>query len=147
MEFSEEPIPDTLGETSMKRWGLDSPFRRHDQVQQYIEDLVDRKHYPSLCEFNTTVELAEKVGGKWLLTLRKEEEDRDYWYQESFDTVVVASGHYTVPWIPHVEGLREFAAAYPGSVEHTKSYRVAEKYKGKVSLLNTISQHSWLTWQ
>jgi len=53
---------------------------------------------------------------------------------EDFDAVINASGHYTVPYVPHTQGLAEFAAAYPGSVLHSKAYRGRDKYAGKVSI-------------
>ena len=136
MEFSQEPIPDILSTTSIYRHGEDSPFRHHSLIQKYIEDLVNRHGYPELVSFDTTVELARKTSDGWELTLRKEVTGSDdYWYKESFDALVVASGHYIVPYIPPTEGLAEFATAYPGSVEHSKSFRGAEKYKDKVRSL------------
>jgi hypothetical protein len=44
----------------------------------------------------------------------------------------VASGHYTVPFIPKIPGLAEFAKSYLGAVEHSKGFRGPEKYRGKV---------------
>ncbi|KAH7033438.1 uncharacterized protein B0I36DRAFT_203318, partial [Microdochium trichocladiopsis] len=40
-----------------------------------------------------------------------------------YDAVVVASGHYATPYIPDVPGIREFHAAYPDVISHSKSYR------------------------
>ena len=134
MEFSQEPFPEKKSSWSIQRHGVDTPFRHHDSVQQYIEDLVNRDNYQELVEFNTTVERAEKVGqsGGWRLILRKEVDDQDYWWAEDFDAVVDASGHYSVPFVPHIEGLAEYAEANPGHVEHSKSFREPEKYRGKV---------------
>lgn len=119
---------------SIQRHGPTTPFRHHTVVQQYIEGLLDRKGYKDFVECGVTVEKVEKVNGSWKLTLRKAGAERDYWWAEEFDAVVVASGHYTVPHVPYIEGLEEFASAYPGSVEHSKGYRGAEKYRQKVRL-------------
>ena len=129
MEFSREPIPDIKTDLSVQRHGKDTPFRHHSIIQEYIESLADP--FQSLIRYNTTVERIEKSENKWQLTLRTGDNLRDYWSIESFDAVIVASGHYTVPFIPHIDGLAEFAERYPGSVEHTKSFRDAEKYRGK----------------
>ena len=67
-----------------------------------------------------------------------ERSGKDYWWHEDFDAVLVANGHYTVPWIPEIPGLQEFATKYPGKVEHSKGYRGPEKYRGKVSTLGCI---------
>lgn len=143
MEFSQEPIPVIRSEKSIKQHGPDTPFRHHSVISKYIEGLVSRNGYGDLAEFNTTVERAKRNntapadGGKrWTLTLRQNSPSQqdDFWWQEEFDAVIVASGHYSVPYVPHIKGLKEFVATYPGSVEHTKEFRDPEKYRGKVSL-------------
>lgn len=136
MEFSREPIPEVRSDLSIKRHGLDTPFRHHSVVQKYVESLLDRNGYQDLVEYNTTVENAEKVtdAGPWRLTLRRSGagNEGDYWWSEEFDAVIVANGHFTIPFIPKVEGVAEFATKYPGSVEHSKGYRGPSKYRGKV---------------
>ncbi|RMZ83294.1 hypothetical protein DV738_g1346, partial [Chaetothyriales sp. CBS 135597] len=134
MEYSAEPIPDTRSEWSIQRHGPDTPFRHHSVIQQWLEDLVNRNGYQDLVEYNTTVERVRKNSGdgKWEVVLRKPADDQqDYWWKEEFDAVIDASGHYNVPYIPPTPGLVDFANAYPGSVEHTKSFRGVEKYRGK----------------
>lgn len=142
MEFSQEPIPVVRSAKSIRAHGLDTPFRHHTVIQRYIQSLLERKGYSRLAEYNTTVENAEKrVDGsgaeRWVLTLRKQIPglDEDYWWQEEFDAVVVATGHYSVPYVPHIKGLKEFAAVSPGSVLHTKGFRDPETYRGKVRIL------------
>ncbi|POS71601.1 hypothetical protein DHEL01_v210007 [Diaporthe helianthi] len=131
MEFSQEPIPAQRSDQSIALHGNDTPFRSHQVIRQYIEDLVNRRGYQDFVEYNTTVELAEKDGEEWRLVLRKSGENLDYWWEERFDAVVVANGHFSVPYIPSIRGLNEFADAHPGSVEHSKAYRGREKYIGK----------------
>ncbi|KAJ5922272.1 hypothetical protein N7516_009975 [Penicillium verrucosum] len=137
MSFSQEEIPTVRSQWSIERHGADTPFRHHSVIQKYIEDLFNRKGYQDLVQYNTTVERAIKDPNtlKWVLTYRRTEvldgAKSDYWWSEEYDAVVVASGHYAVPFIPMIPGLKEFAARYPGSVEHTKHYRGPRKYQGK----------------
>ncbi|KAF9892972.1 hypothetical protein FE257_000564 [Aspergillus nanangensis] len=133
MEYSQEPIPAIRSATSTALHGPDTPFRHHPVIRQYVEDLLTRHGYQDLVEYNTTVERAVKDAheGKWVLTLRRAGDTHDYWWTETFDALVVASGHYAVPYVPAIPGLREFQRRYPGSVEHTKQYRGPEKYRGK----------------
>ncbi|PGH02231.1 hypothetical protein AJ79_07680 [Helicocarpus griseus UAMH5409] len=135
MSFSQEPIPDIKSENSIKVHGPDTPFRHHSVVRQYIEDLLNRNGYQDLIEYNTTVENVEKLkrSNEWKLTLRRSRPGGkyDYWWVEYFDAVVVANGHYTVPFVPYIDGLAEFAQRYPRRVEHTKSFKGVEKYRGK----------------
>ncbi|PKS12647.1 hypothetical protein jhhlp_000855 [Lomentospora prolificans] len=131
MQFSQEPIPVERSERSISVHGSDTPFRHWKVIQRYIASLVERKGYEDLVSYNTTVELAEKVGSEWKLTLRKEGKEKDYWWVEYFDAVIVASGHYTVPYIPAIKGLEEFEKARPGSVLHSKHFRGRDQFRGK----------------
>ncbi|KAK2605678.1 hypothetical protein N8I77_008500 [Diaporthe amygdali] len=131
MEFSQEPIPAQRSDRSISLHGSDTPFRSHEVIRQYIEDLINRNGYKDFVEYNTTVERVEKDGDEWRVVLRKSGEKVDYWWEERFDAVVVANGHYSVPYVPAIRGLKELAELYPGSVEHSKAYRGREKYRGK----------------
>ena len=132
MEFSREPIPAVRSEWSINLHGPDTPFRHHTVIRQYVEDLLNRNGYQDFVSYDTTVERAVKKDAEWVLTLRREGKSYDYWWTEQFDALVVASGHYSVPFVPAIDGLEEFAKTYPGSVGHTKGYRNPEKYRGKV---------------
>ena len=138
MEYSQEAIPTVRSEWSIALHGPDTPFRHHTVIRQYVEDLLNRHGYQDLVEYCTTVERAvrDPQSAKWVLTLRRAGRTGhfDYWWTEEFDALVVASGHYSVPYVPDIKGLKEFAEAYPGSVQHTKAFRHPEHYKGKVSL-------------
>ncbi|KAL4810099.1 hypothetical protein BDV18DRAFT_130287 [Aspergillus unguis] len=139
MEYSgaDEKIPVVRSEWSIEQHGPDTPFRHHEVISGYVEGLLDRKGYTGLVQYGTTVERAAKDAdtNTWVLTLRKagegENAGKDYWWTETFDALVVASGKYHVPYIPPIPGLKEFAQRYPGSVEHAKQYRGPAKYKNK----------------
>ncbi|TKW57271.1 Thiol-specific monooxygenase [Colletotrichum tanaceti] len=79
------------------------------------------------------------------LTLRKFDAARnvDIWWQEVFDAVVLANGHYSVPYVPHVKGLDEYIKKFPGRVVHSKTYRTPEPFTGKkiVTIGNSASGH------
>jgi cation diffusion facilitator CzcD-associated flavoprotein CzcO len=134
MSFSEEPIPDKASELSISKHGNDTPFRHYSVIRDYITSLVQRNGYEKFVSYGTTVELAEKVGKQWRLVLRKETEtgEEDEWSEEWFDAVIVANGHYNVPYIPGIPGLKEFEEQKPGSVKHTKMFRGKDAYKNKV---------------
>jgi cation diffusion facilitator CzcD-associated flavoprotein CzcO len=135
MSFSQEPFPEERTPLNISRHGPKSPFRHWTAVQGYIQALLTRRDYQDAVSYNTTVELVhkDKDTGKWIVTLRQplEHEQEDRWWTESFDAIVVATGHYTVPFIPHTPGLAAFSRHFPGSVEHSKAWRKPEKYRGK----------------
>lgn len=134
MSFSQEAIPDTPSRLSVSKHGDDTPFRSHAVIRGYIESLVRRNGYEKLVSYNTSVELAEKVGNEWRVVLRRDGDVRgeDEWWEERFDAVIVASGHFNVPYIPRIEGLATLERKHPGSVKHSKMFRGRDAYRGKV---------------
>ena len=135
MSFSQEPFPDERTALNVQRHGSDSPFRHWKLVQKWVQGLLDRNGYQDFVRYNTWVELVEKndATGKWIVTLRSPSEKgaHDTWWTEAFDAVVVANGHYHVPWIPAIPGLSELERNFPGTVEHSKAWRGPEKYQDK----------------
>jgi cation diffusion facilitator CzcD-associated flavoprotein CzcO len=121
--------------SSVRRFGPGNPSRSYQVVLGWLEDQF--KPYIPWVSFNTTVESVEKRDGEWVLTIRKSGQTyrgrpQDYWWQETFDAVVVATGHYNIANIPAIDGLREAAETFPQVFEHSKAYRSANKYVGKV---------------
>ncbi|KAK8030161.1 hypothetical protein PG993_011452 [Apiospora rasikravindrae] len=138
MQFSGEPIAAERSARSVALHGADTPFRPWDVLRRYVDGLVRRYDDDPVVGFsyNTTVERVEKVGREWKVTLRKAvegDEENDEWWVEWFDAVVVANGHYSVPYVPAIEGLEEMQRARPGSVLHSKHYRGRDSYRDKVS--------------
>jgi hypothetical protein len=133
MSFTHESIPAGGSPSSIAKHGDDTPFRHHSVIRGFIQSLVNRNGYDKLVSYNTTVELAEKVDDEWRLVLRKsiDATGEDEWWEERFDAVCVASGHFNVPYIPAITGLTEFEQARPGSVKHSKMFRGRDLYRGK----------------
>ncbi|CAD1809808.1 Flavin-binding monooxygenase-like family protein [Candida parapsilosis] len=111
-------------------------------VQEYIEEYIGRNLYDPRVnlKLGSTVEDVERIDRnddapipyKFRLTIREQYDDKqDYWYQKEFDSIVVATGHYHVPFIPGVSGLRELQEKHPNVVQHAKFYRSSDSYKDK----------------
>ncbi|KAJ5756677.1 hypothetical protein N7533_006220 [Penicillium manginii] len=138
MSFSHTPFPPVNSAHSTKYLGHSNPTRPFRVVAKYLEDLF--KDYLHLASFNTTVVKAEKKSGKWNLTLRQSGhlvngELKDYWWEEQFDAVIVASGHYSVPFVPEIPGLKNAVAKYPNHFEHSKEFRNPDDYVDKKVLV------------
>jgi len=136
MSFTHTPFPLVNSALSVSRFGPQNPTRPFAVISDWIEDLF--QPYLSLTSLSTTVEKVEKKGDEWVLTLRKSDQfyrgqPKDYWWQETFDAVVAAPGHYNVANIPNIPGLDETVKAFPQRFEHSKAYRRPDKYVNKVS--------------
>jgi cation diffusion facilitator CzcD-associated flavoprotein CzcO len=84
------------------------PFVPHYVPQQYLSNYFSTHKLDSLLELNTTLEDLTEVKSEsrekdngWKLTLRKRDlvQNVDIWWEEYFDAVVLANGHYTVPYV------------------------------------------------
>jgi cation diffusion facilitator CzcD-associated flavoprotein CzcO len=83
------------------------PFVPHHIPKQYIESYFAHHKIDSLLSLNTTVEDVSLISPpnsakeKWKLTLRKHDPVRqvDVWWEDDFDAVVLANGHYSVPFV------------------------------------------------
>ncbi|KAK4956059.1 monooxygenase [Elasticomyces elasticus] len=110
-------------------------FPTHEEAMAYIERYAkDVRH---LIRFRTQVldvRLVEGQGGKdqWVVRTKSVAAD-DYGNDEEqvYDAVVVASGHFNVPYVPNINGIKAWNEKYPGVILHSKFYRRPEEYKGK----------------
>lgn len=82
------------------------PFVPHWIPKQYIEAYFSWHKIDACLVLNTTVEDVSRLPVKhglerWKLTLRRFDPTRrvDIWWQENFDAVVIANGHYSVPFV------------------------------------------------
>lgn len=73
--------------------------------------------------FSTVVRFVEFDASKEVFSLRSENLTTGKTYEETFDYVIVATGHFTVPNIPHFEGIETF----PGRVVHSHDFRDANQ--------------------
>lgn len=112
------------------------PLLSFTDISQLLKDFNKKNDLLKHFRFNTQVQNVEQdeKDNKWILTLRKSnpETGKDEWYQEKFDAVIVASGHYQTPYIPYIEGLETRKA---NSIIHSKAFRSAEEFKDENVLL------------
>ncbi|KAI8576726.1 hypothetical protein K450DRAFT_291058 [Umbelopsis ramanniana AG] len=123
-------------------WPKNTPwYTGHQVICQYLQNYASAFGLNEVTEFNTSVERVTEIpgdGGWHVLTKTTQKEiidGRDVikvtWSAKTFDAVVVATGHYHVPYIPNFHGLSEWQAKWPQSVSHSKSYRVPEPFDGQ----------------
>lgn len=137
-----------------KKWGCDdslyvnTDYVRGVAIQKYIERYINRNKQHVV--YNTTVESIDKDyspgrgtdDGKFKLTLRTELQETtedgkplDLWTEREFDSVIIATGHYHVPYIPDVPGLKDVYAAHPGKISHSKTFRATDDFQDQTVLI------------
>ncbi|PSN74508.1 flavin-containing monooxygenase [Corynespora cassiicola Philippines] len=113
-------------------WPQDSQlFPKHQTVLEYIETYG--KEVEDLVQYETQVidvqAVDEEHNGKWTVKTRNLRSNSER--TDTFDAVIVANGHFIVPYIPDIEAIREWNAKYPGLISHSKYYRRPEEFEGK----------------
>lgn len=111
MQYAEKPFP------------TDSAlFPGHEAVLHYLEEYAEDVQH--LIKFETQV-LGVSVHSQdlcnWEVTTQHLQGGKPS--TSIYDAIVVANGHYIVPYVPNIKGITEWYKAYPGSISHSKSYR------------------------
>ncbi|KAK0948906.1 monooxygenase, partial [Friedmanniomyces endolithicus] len=127
----ETNIPRDLMGFSDFDWPEDSQlFPRHETVLEYIKRYAeDIRH---LIRYKTQVlDVCPTKDARWRIRTQDLSHRDVTESEEIFDAVVVANGHFNVPYIPEVHGMEEWSKAYPGRISHSKFYRTPDQYAGK----------------
>ncbi len=97
----------------------------------YIEGRVRKAGVRDWIRFSTTIRMVrhDQAAGKFTVTVH--DLKKDSMYDEVFDNVIVASGHFSVPNVPEYPGFDRFN----GRVLHAHDFRDAREFTGKDLLL------------
>jgi cation diffusion facilitator CzcD-associated flavoprotein CzcO len=131
-ENLETNIPRGLMGFQDLNWPSDSQlFPKHSTVLQYIIDYG--ADVQDLVQYSTQVTDVSPVdaspSGAWnvkTLNIQTNEKQLDV-----YDAVIVANGHFIVPYIPSIPGISEWNQQHPGLITHSKYYRRPEEFAGK----------------
>ncbi|TRX87738.1 hypothetical protein FHL15_011368 [Xylaria flabelliformis] len=135
-------VPTSLMKSSLLPWpeGTEEFIDQH-RIVHYLQDIARLHYVTEHVQFHTRVASVTKAAGdaRWTVetsTLRVVENTFSVLKKsESFDAVVVASGHYHIPFVPDIPGLAAWKDRFPDRVMHSKNYRTPEPFRGKTVLL------------
>ena len=97
----------------------------------YIKGRVEKAKVRDWVRFNTAVRMIEWERSKRQFRVTVHERAADHMYTESFDHVIIASGHFSTPLVPQFPGIGTFN----GRVMHSHDFRDALEFKGKDVLI------------
>jgi cation diffusion facilitator CzcD-associated flavoprotein CzcO len=131
-DYLETNIPKQLMAYSDQPFDNDLPlFPSHDAVLDYLELYADEISH--LVHFQTQVVKVTLAGtctsDLWEVTTRKLSTGQTL--TSTYDAVVVANGHYTIPYVPDIIGLHSWNEENPGIIIHSKAYRRPEDFMDK----------------
>jgi trimethylamine monooxygenase len=97
----------------------------------YIEGRVKKADIRDWIRFSTPVRDVRYDDASGMFTVSAHELTEDHLYDEQFDHVIVASGHFSTPNVPEFEGF----SAFNGRVLHAHDFRDAMEFKDKDILI------------
>jgi trimethylamine monooxygenase len=100
-------------------------FPPREVLKDYILGRAKNADIKKYIRFNTLVTNVKANGSQFSVTLKNKIDNKIT--NEFFDNVVVASGHFSVPFIPEYEGMNSF----PGRILHSHDFRDAEEFRNK----------------
>ncbi|CAA0826867.1 Flavin-containing monooxygenase FMO GS-OX-like 9 [Striga hermonthica] len=115
-------------------------FPGHAELLSYLRGFCERFGLREVIRFGTRVERVEMLDYpvlekdlRWVVKSVKAEKT----VEEVYDAVVVATGHYSHPRLPKIEGMD----AWRGKQMHSHVYRVPESFKNEVVVVvgNSLS--------
>ncbi|VTO18210.1 4-hydroxyacetophenone monooxygenase [Brevundimonas vancanneytii] len=108
-----------------------SSYPPREVLWDYIQGRVKKANIRPYIRFNTAVKdvVFDKASGRFTVTAKDYSAGRRT--TETFDHVIVATGHFSTPNAPSYPGFDLF----PGRILHAHDFRDAAEFKGKDVLL------------
>ncbi|OGM44820.1 flavin dependent monooxygenase [Aspergillus bombycis] len=115
----------------------DKPFHpdaqvlpKYSTVKKYLDEYAENvKDYIHLDTQVVSVKSSGYRADAWAVTTKNLRTGVDT--TDTYDAVVVASGHYDVPYTPDIPGIKIWNETYPGIISHSKLYDSPESFRGK----------------
>jgi trimethylamine monooxygenase len=100
-------------------------------LYDYIAGRVEKSGVRKYVKFHHAVRHVAYEQATDVFTITVKDLNADRLLSETFDCVVVATGHFSTPNVPYFEGVEQF----PGRVLHAHDFRSADEFQGKTVLL------------
>jgi trimethylamine monooxygenase len=106
-------------------------FPPREVLADYILGRAEKSDVRKYVRFNTAVRYVSHDASTDKFTVAYQDLNDDRNHSETFDQVVVASGHFSVPNVPSFDGIDRF----PGRVLHAHDFRDAQEFAGRDLLI------------
>ena len=100
-------------------------FPPREVLYDYILGRAKKANIKKYIQFSTTVTEAKFNGNQFEVSVLNKKENTIT--SDNYDYLIVASGHFSVPYIPEYQGMKSF----PGRILHGHDFRDAEEFRNK----------------
>jgi trimethylamine monooxygenase len=100
-------------------------FPPREVLYDYILGRAKKANIKKYIQFSTTVTEAKFNGNQFEVSVLNKKDNTIT--SDNYDYLIVASGHFSVPYIPEYEGMKSF----PGRILHGHDFRDAEEFRNK----------------
>jgi trimethylamine monooxygenase len=100
-------------------------FPPREVLYDYILGRAKKANLKKYIQFNTTVKEVKYNGNQFEVSALNKKNNTIT--SNNYDYLIVASGHFSVPYIPEYEGMKSF----PGRILHGHDFRDAEEFRNK----------------
>ena len=100
-------------------------FPPREVLYDYILGRAKKANIKKYIQFNTTVKEVKYNGNQFEVSALNKKNNTIT--SNNYDYLIVASGHFSVPYIPEYEGMKSF----PGRILHGHDFRDAEEFRNK----------------
>ncbi|KAI4323517.1 hypothetical protein L6164_023115 [Bauhinia variegata] len=116
---------------SKEETGDPRTFPGHEEVLRFLDKFADEFGLHSLIRFNTEVVRVEQIDSDWVVESNPRGSASGSQERETFEAVVVCTGHYTTPRLAKIPGIER----WPGFQMHSHNYRVPEPFRGQIVVI------------
>lgn len=120
LEFADYPFEEHFGQRIPS-------YPPREPLADYITGRARKSNVRRHIRFSTVVRSVTYDESNDKLTVVAQDLALDRTLSEQFDHVIVATGHFAIPNVPHFDGIEQF----PGRVMHAHDFRSAEEFVGK----------------
>ena len=100
-------------------------FPPREVLYDYILGRAKKANIKKYIQFSTTVTRAKFNGNQFEVSVLNKRDNTIT--SDNYDYLIVASGHFSVPYIPEYQGMKSF----PGRILHGHDFRDAEEFRNK----------------
>ncbi|KAF7596583.1 hypothetical protein BBP40_000983 [Aspergillus hancockii] len=103
---------------------------KYSTVKKYLDEYAEEvKDYIHLGTQVVDVKSSDSGANSWAVTTKNLRTGSSK--TDTYDAVVVASGHFDVPYTPDIPGIKLWNETYPGIISHSKFFDSPEPFHGK----------------